>query len=144
MEANMTLMPDQWLYQAAECLKVMAHPVRLRIVEVLMQGAFPVHRIAELCQVRPQQACEHLRLMQGHGLLGSERRGRTVYYRIASPRLPGLIHCIQQTCDTPAAGVPAAGFTTSNTPAGDLPAPAEQTEGAGEGSLSRAGVTTNE
>ena len=85
---------------AAECLKVMAHPVRLRIVDILMQGEFPVQQIAELCNLPSHQASEHLRLLQGHGLLSSLRRGRSVYYRIASPRLPSLLRCVRSTCGT--------------------------------------------
>ena len=85
---------------AAECLKVMAHPVRLRIVDLLMQGEYPVHELATLCQLPPAQACEHLRLMQGHGLLASRRRGRTVFYEIANPQLSGILSCIRKHCET--------------------------------------------
>jgi len=37
--------------------------------------------------------------MQGRGLLTSRREGKIVYYKIANPRLPGLIHCIRKNCD---------------------------------------------
>ena len=97
---TMTLLPDDFLDHAAECLKVMAHPARLRMVEILMQGEFPVGRLAELCDLRPHQACEHLRLLKGHGLLDSDRRGREVYYRIVSPQLPKLLTCIISCCPT--------------------------------------------
>jgi DNA-binding transcriptional ArsR family regulator len=92
------LLPQEFLDNAAECLKVMAHPARLRMVDILMQGEFPVGRIAELCDLAPHQTCEHLRLLKGHGLLDSERRGREVYYRIASPQLPKLLTCIRSCC----------------------------------------------
>ena len=97
---KLDLLPDEAFEKAAECLKVMAHPVRLKMVNILMQGEFAVHEIAEACGGSPNQTCEHLRLLKGHGLLDSERRGRTVYYRIASPQLPGLIGCIQKNCKT--------------------------------------------
>jgi ArsR family transcriptional regulator, zinc-responsive transcriptional repressor len=96
---KLTLLPVEQMCRAAECLKVMAHPVRLRMVDILMQGEFPVHQIAALCETSPDQTCEHLRLMKGHGLLSSERRGRTVYYKIATPQLPGLINCIRKNCE---------------------------------------------
>ena len=86
------------LVDAAACLKVMAHPVRLRIVDILIQGDFPVHAIAEMCGVKQHQACEHLRLMQSCGLLKSERRAQSVFYKIASPQLPSLLNCIRQHC----------------------------------------------
>ena len=98
MNGKVKLPPDEVLEEAAECLKVMAHPVRLKMVNILMQGEFAVHEIAELCEASANQTCEHLRLLKGHGLLSSERRGRTVYYKILSPRLPRLIECISAHC----------------------------------------------
>ena len=98
MSKKPKLLVMEGLRQAAECLKVLAHPVRLRMVDILLQGEFPVHRIAELCDLPPHQACEHLRLMQGHSLLASERKGRTVYYRVANPSLPGIMECIRKHC----------------------------------------------
>jgi ArsR family transcriptional regulator, zinc-responsive transcriptional repressor len=92
------LLSLDFLAQAAECLRLMSHPVRLRIVDILMRGRLPVNEIARLCHIPPQQACEHLRLMRGHALLTSRRRGREVYYEIVSPRLPGLMHCILAGC----------------------------------------------
>ena len=69
MKTGLKLLPDRQYEKAAECLKVMAHPVRLKIVDILMQGDFAVHEIAELCDTSPNQTCEHLRLLKGHGLL---------------------------------------------------------------------------
>ncbi len=95
---DMNMLPADALADAAACLKVMAHPVRLRIVDILMQGDFPVHAIAEMCGVKHHQACEHLRLMQSCGLLTSERHAQSVFYKIASPQLPALLNCIKQHC----------------------------------------------
>jgi DNA-binding transcriptional ArsR family regulator len=83
MADELILLSNSVLHEAAECLKVMAHPVRLRLVNILMQGEYAVHEMADLCETSPNQTCEHLRLLKGHGLLSSERRGRTVYYKIA-------------------------------------------------------------
>ncbi len=86
------------LAEAATCLRIMAHPVRLRMVDILMQGDYPVKDIAQMCGVKQHQACEHLRLMQSCRLLSSERRGQSVYYKIASAQLPLLLGCIRQHC----------------------------------------------
>ena len=94
----MELLPIDSLEVAAECLKIMGHPIRIRMVEILMQGEFPVHEIADMCELPAHQACEHLRLLKGHGLLASERRGRAVYYKISNPTLPRLIDCIRAAC----------------------------------------------
>jgi ArsR family transcriptional regulator, zinc-responsive transcriptional repressor len=95
----MNALTDQQLNEAAECLKVMAHPVRLKMVQILMQGEFPVNEIASQCGISANQTCEHLRLMQGRGFLASHRDGKTVYYKIISPRLPSLIQCIRKNCN---------------------------------------------
>ncbi len=92
---KITFLPLDYLNNAAECLKVMAHPIRLRIINILMQGEFAVHEIAELCKLPHHQACEHLRLLKVHGLLDSKREGRLVYYRLADPRLAGILECIK-------------------------------------------------
>jgi ArsR family transcriptional regulator, zinc-responsive transcriptional repressor len=86
------------LCKAADCLRVLAHPARLRMVEILMHGRFPVNHVARMCDLPAHQACEHLRLMQSHGLLSASRDGRTVYYSIASPNLPDIIRCIRRHC----------------------------------------------
>ena len=99
MDKSLDLLPLESLHDAAECLKVLAHPARLRMVEILMQGAFAVREIAELCQLPPHQACEHLRILKSHGLLGSNRRGRSVFYEIVDPRLPRLVACIRAACE---------------------------------------------
>lgn len=89
------LMLDEHVKDAAECLKVMGHPARIRIAEVLCTGEFPVHEIAKHCNLPPNQTCEHLRLLKHHGLLESHRIGRSVFYKITSPYLIKLINCIK-------------------------------------------------
>ena len=68
--------PREVLEMAAECLRTLAHPVRLRIVELLLQGQYTVGELAEECGIRPNVASEHLRLMEMCGLLTKEREGR--------------------------------------------------------------------
>jgi DNA-binding transcriptional ArsR family regulator len=84
------------LAQAAECLKTLAHPHRLQIVQILQTGdRISVNELAEACELSQPTMSEHLRLMQRCGFLSSEREGRTVYYRIAEPHLHDIMRCIQ-------------------------------------------------
>ncbi|HEY1068437.1 MAG TPA: metalloregulator ArsR/SmtB family transcription factor [Pirellulales bacterium] len=82
------------LEQAAECLKVLAHPHRLRMLQMLQQGRFSVGDLAESCGIPSPMASEHLRLMQRCGFLNSEKDGRIVYYRIVEPHLESILACI--------------------------------------------------
>lgn len=85
----------QALREAAECLKTLAHPVRLRMVQLLLHGRYTVGELAAECDVPQNVASEHLRLMQRCGFFHSEREGRRVYYRVAEPHLRPLMACIE-------------------------------------------------
>ena len=93
--ANLRLTDWPGLEQAAECLRTLAHPHRLRLVQLLLQGEFWVGELAEACELPSAMASEHLRLMQRCGLLESEKRGRRVFYRVADPHLGALLKCIE-------------------------------------------------
>ena len=81
--------------EAAECLKTLAHPVRLRIVQLLLHGRYTVGELAEDCEIPDNVASENLRLLQRCGFLVSEREGRRVYYQVAEPHLSKLMDCIE-------------------------------------------------
>jgi len=91
------------LGQAAECLRVLAHPHRLRMIQMLLQGDHTVTELAQSCELPTAMASEHLRLMQRCGFLSSEKDGRKVYYRVAEPHLKQILKCIEDRFD-PAKG----------------------------------------
>lgn len=92
---TINLIPLERLTHAAECLKTLAHPVRLRMVQMLLQDRYTVGQLAEACEVQSHVASEHLRLMQHCNLLDRERKGREMYYSIAEPHLKNIMECIE-------------------------------------------------
>ena len=81
---------------ASECLKALAHPSRLQIVQLLMTGKrYSVNDLAEACDLTQPTTSDHLRLMQRCGFLTSQRDGRTVYYEIMEQHLRDIMDCIQ-------------------------------------------------
>jgi ArsR family transcriptional regulator, zinc-responsive transcriptional repressor len=93
------LTPLDALVQAAECLKALAHPHRLRMVQMLLRDRYTVGEIAQACCIPSHMASEHLRLMQRCGFLTSEKEGRKAYYRITDTHLAGLLACIESRFD---------------------------------------------
>jgi DNA-binding transcriptional ArsR family regulator len=87
--------PLEALEQAAECLKTLAHPHRLRMVQMLLRGRYTVGELAEACGIPSHMASEHLRLMQRCGLLKSEKDGRKAYYGITAPELADIMACVE-------------------------------------------------
>ena len=92
----MKLTPLAALEQAAECLKTIAHPHRLRMIQMLLRGRYTVGELAEECEIPSHMASEHLRLMQRCGLLTAEKDGRKAYYQIAEPHLANIMACIEE------------------------------------------------
>lgn len=91
----MTWTPLESLEQAAECLKTLAHPHRLRMIQMLLQGRYTVGELAEACGIPSHMASEHLRLLQRCGLLAAEKEGRKAYYQIAEPHLANIMACVE-------------------------------------------------
>ena len=83
------------LGQAAECLRALAHPHRLRIVQMLLGGRYTVGELAEACGIPSHMASEHLRLMQRCGFLKMAKEGRRAYYTVAEPHLASIMSCIE-------------------------------------------------
>jgi DNA-binding transcriptional ArsR family regulator len=84
------------LTRAAECIGTLAHPHRIRMVQLLLSGKHSVGELADACGVPSPVASGHLRLMQRVGLLAPQRDGRNVYYKITEPALPDLIAVLKR------------------------------------------------
>ena len=84
------------LREAAECLRTLAHPVRLRMVQLMLRGELTVGELAEACEIPSHMASEHLRMMQHCGLLARRQDGRRIYYQVAEPTVARLMDCIER------------------------------------------------
>jgi DNA-binding transcriptional ArsR family regulator len=89
------------LGQAAECLRTLAHPHRLRMVQMLLAGRYTVGKLAEACEIPSHMASEHLRLMQRCGFLSATREGRCTYYEVAEPHLEQIMRCVEDRFGRP-------------------------------------------
>jgi ArsR family transcriptional regulator, zinc-responsive transcriptional repressor len=95
------LIPLEALQEAAECLKTLAHPHRLRIVQMLLQDRYTVGELAAACEIPSHMASEHLRLMQRCGFLACKKEGRKAYYEIAILHLADIMRCIEDRFGRP-------------------------------------------
>jgi DNA-binding transcriptional ArsR family regulator len=84
------------LARAAEMLRVLAHPQRLRIVELLLESRHSVGDLAAAMDLAPAAVSGHLSHMRAQGIVGAQRDGRTVYYRVINPNAGNLIRCIRR------------------------------------------------
>ncbi len=90
------LLPMDALGHAAVCLRTIAHPHRLRMIQLLLGGSYTVGELAEMCDIPPSSASEHLGKMRDRGLLIGERKGRMTYYTIAEDGLQSIMDCVEK------------------------------------------------
>jgi DNA-binding transcriptional ArsR family regulator len=84
------------LEEAALCLRTLAHPHRIRMVQLMLKGRYTVNELAEACGIPQHVASEHLGKMKDRGLLKAERDGRYTYYRVAATGLADIMKCVKR------------------------------------------------
>lgn len=100
MSKGLLLSRDQ-LQVSARILKVIAHPVKLEILQLL--GREEAMDVSTLCE-HIGAGCEismmshHLAKMKDNGILTSEKEGKQVFYSIADKSILRLLDCLSQ-CD---------------------------------------------
>lgn len=70
-------------------LRVLADEARLRILGLLARRELCVCEMVGALRLSQPLVSHHLRVLKGAGLLASRRKGRWVYYTLASPRMGG-------------------------------------------------------
>jgi DNA-binding transcriptional ArsR family regulator len=75
------------LEQAARCLKVLAHPIRLLIIHLLGQGELSVQELEKAAGVSQSNVSQHLGLLKDKEILESRRVAQQVFYRVKDPRV---------------------------------------------------------
>jgi DNA-binding transcriptional ArsR family regulator len=81
------------LYEVkANLFKGLAHPFRVRVLEVLSSG--PEASVADLLEATGLEAShlsQHLAVLRNNRLVLADRRGNQVYYRLAYPQVADLL-----------------------------------------------------
>ena len=71
------------LYVAkAELFRSLGHPVRIRILELLVEGEKPVSGLLTDLQIEPSSLSQHLNVLKHSGLVVSRRQGNGVTYEV--------------------------------------------------------------
>lgn len=93
--------PWDSLEQAAAVMRVLAHPHRLRLCELLESDGMPVGALADALGLPPNAVSQHLAILRAHGIVDRRRRGKSVYYRVVHPSASWMLSCIRRhSCRT--------------------------------------------
>jgi len=89
------------LLGAIQMLKVIAHPVRLAIVDLLAETEkMTVLDIQDALQIEQAIASQHLTLMIDKGVLLAEKVGRNKYVSLRFPNMKNIVDCLEHCCNT--------------------------------------------
>ncbi|MFH1864873.1 MAG: metalloregulator ArsR/SmtB family transcription factor [Candidatus Eisenbacteria bacterium] len=74
--------PPEAFEKAADLLRALSHPVRLRMIGLLGGGELCVKSLEEILGISQSSVSQHLTRLRYSGLIESERRGHLVCYRL--------------------------------------------------------------
>ena len=84
------------LARMAKVLKLLAHPYRLKIIDLLESAdSAPVHALVEKLDLPQALTSSHLKKMRRVGLVECERRGKEIWYRLGDRRSLTILNCMR-------------------------------------------------
>lgn len=82
---------DQIIEEAAETLKAMAHPLRLKILCIIDSSEMNVHELVEKVGTSQSNVSQHLSVLKEKGVLACRKDSNRMLYRIGDQRTLMLI-----------------------------------------------------
>lgn len=83
---------------AASVIKVIGHPLRLRLLEAMEAGERTVTELQDATGASQSMVSQQLGVLRGRGVVDARREGTHVYYRITEPKVHRILACIRE-CD---------------------------------------------
>ncbi|MCG2720972.1 MAG: metalloregulator ArsR/SmtB family transcription factor [Thermodesulfovibrionales bacterium] len=83
------------LGQRIELLGVLAHPVRIRILEELTRGVKCVSDFEDFLEISQPNISQHLGLLRNHGVIDFYMDGRLRCYFLVDPIIPDLLEILK-------------------------------------------------
>lgn len=89
--ANKLINREEDIQQAAQAIKAIAHPLRLKILCVLGDQEISVQDIVEQVGTSQSNISQHLAILRDKGVLATRKDANRVYYRIGDLRTLKLL-----------------------------------------------------
>lgn len=85
------------LYQAkAEFFRMLGHPVRIRVLEILQDGPAPVRDLLTQIDVEASNLSQQLGVMRRSGIVTATRDGTTVVYALTGTDVADLMRAARR------------------------------------------------
>lgn len=80
----------------AGIFKVLAHPTRIHIIEILATGEFSVSAILERVKVEPANLSQHLSILRQNHLVVTRKNANQVLYSLSDPLLAEVLKAMRK------------------------------------------------
>lgn len=80
----------------AGIFKVLAHPTRIHIIEILSAGEHSVSSILEHVKVEPANLSQHLSVLRQSHLVVTRKNGNQVHYSLSDPLLAEVLNAMRK------------------------------------------------
>ncbi|UAL71770.1 metalloregulator ArsR/SmtB family transcription factor [Streptomyces angustmyceticus] len=80
----------------AEFFRMLGHPVRLRVLELLQSGPMPVRQLLSAIEVEPSALSQQLAVLRRSGIVTATRSGSTVVYELAGGEVAELLRAARR------------------------------------------------
>ncbi len=84
---NTAVLDEEKLEELAEFFKALSHPVRLKIISILIEGKQCVKNLGEVLGMSQPSVSQHLSILRSRGIVGWKREGSIICYYIKDDRI---------------------------------------------------------
>lgn len=86
--------PMEMFDRAAELFRVMAAPMRLRVINALCDGEKNVSELLQRIDTTQPNMSQHLNMLYKAGVLSKRREGAQIYYRISDKKIVNVCKAV--------------------------------------------------
>lgn len=88
------------LNKAAHMLRVVAHPVRMGMIEALKEvKQLSVSEIQSIVETSQSMTSQHLAALRHIGVVASRKEANICYYYLQNRKVLKLLDCVQRCCE---------------------------------------------
>ena len=85
-------MQDEMQHFKADFFKALAHPLRIQILELLVEGPKSVNEIQSLLEKEGSAISQQLSVLRAKNIVYGTKEGKKVYYALRDPYIIELLH----------------------------------------------------
>ena len=80
----------------SECLKAVAHPMRLQIIELLPIEGCSVNALQKKLGIPQSTISQHLQTLRNKGIIDGNKTGVEVCYKVIDKRIPKILQILKK------------------------------------------------